>query len=213
MLDGCPEVSVIPDEELMLILQLTGDSVRANEIFGELFRRYHARVASWCGRLVHDSSCGMDLAQEVFLKAWRHRHTFRGDSRICTWLYAISRNHCLNFIRRIEADPLARVEAFPSDLADRSSNIHASVENAQAFRFLWALLEKSLTDMEKRVMALHFGHGMTLDAITCSCGLTNPSGAKAYIVNARRKLRRVMAASRKVAVLPNAHAKVQSRAA
>jgi hypothetical protein len=37
-------------------------------------------------------------------------------------------------------------------------------------------------------MTLHYGHDMRLEAITAALGLTNTSGAKAYIVSARRKL-------------------------
>jgi hypothetical protein len=37
-------------------------------------------------------------------------------------------------------------------------------------------------------MTLHYGHDMRLDAITTALGLTNTSGAKAYIVSAKRKL-------------------------
>jgi hypothetical protein len=37
-------------------------------------------------------------------------------------------------------------------------------------------------------MVLHYGHEMPLDAITAALGLTNTSGAKAYIVSAKRKL-------------------------
>jgi hypothetical protein len=37
-------------------------------------------------------------------------------------------------------------------------------------------------------MALHYGHDVPLADITRQLALTNPSGAKAYIVNARRKL-------------------------
>ena len=42
--------------------------------------------------------------------------------------------------------------------------------------------------MEARVMALHFGYEVPLAAITQQLALSNPSGAKAYVVNARRKL-------------------------
>jgi hypothetical protein len=43
-----------------------------------------------------------------------------------------------------------------------------------------------------RVMALHYGHEVPLAAITRQLSLDNPSGAKAYIVNARRKLQAVI---------------------
>ena len=41
-------------------------------------------------------------------------------------------------------------------------------------------------------MALHYGYELPLAAITQQLELTNPSGAKAYVVNARRKLNLVM---------------------
>lgn len=189
---GIEEISAVTDENLMLLLQSAQPGQLLDELFAELFRRYQTRVATWCGRLVRDPTRGMDLAQEVFLRAWRYRHTFRGDARVSTWLYAIARNHCLNAIRKLEIDPLARLEEFPPNLPDALGNIHTNAENAQAFERLWNVIDQTLTAMEKRVMALHYGHELTLETITRACSLSNPSGAKAYIVNAKRKLKRVL---------------------
>jgi RNA polymerase sigma-70 factor (ECF subfamily) len=189
---GIEQISAVTDENLMLLLQSAQDSKPLDELFAELFRRYQTRVATWCGRLVRDPGRGMDLAQEVFLRAYRYRHTFRGHARVSTWLYAITRNHCLNAIRKLEMDPLARLEEFPPHLADALGDVHANAENAQAFERLWTIINQTLTAMEKRVMALHYGHELTLEAITRACRLSNPSGAKAYIVNAKRKLKRVL---------------------
>jgi DNA-directed RNA polymerase specialized sigma24 family protein len=50
------------------------------------------------------------------------------------------------------------------------------------------LLAETLDETERRVMTLHYGEDLTLDAVTRLLGLTNASGAKAYIVSARRKL-------------------------
>jgi RNA polymerase sigma-70 factor, ECF subfamily len=189
---GMEDITIVSDEYLMILLGSADRESLVDDLFAEFFRRYHARVAAWCARLVRDPARGMDLAQEVFLRAYRYRHTFRGDARLSTWLYAIARNHCLNALRKLEADPLARVEEFPPHLADAAGDAHAGAENAQAFARMWSIVDETLTAMEKRVMALHYGHELTLDAITRACQLTNPSGAKAYIVNAKRKLKRVL---------------------
>jgi hypothetical protein len=45
-----------------------------------------------------------------------------------------------------------------------------------------------LDKTEARVMMLHYGQEMPLNAVSRMLGLTNKSGAKAYIVSARRKL-------------------------
>lgn len=189
---GSEDISIVSDEDLMIFLGSADRESLVDDLFAELFRRYQARVAAWCGRLVRDPARGVDLAQEVFLRAYRYRHTFRGDSRVSTWLYAIARNHCLNALRKLEVDPLSRVEEFPPHLTDGAGDAHAGAENAQAFAQMWSIVDETLTTMEKRVMALHYGHELTLDAITRACHLSNASGAKAYIVNAKRKLKRVL---------------------
>ena len=51
------------------------------------------------------------------------------------------------------------------------------------------LMNDALDETERLVMTLHYGHDMRLDAITTALGLTNTSGAKAYIVRAKRKLK------------------------
>jgi RNA polymerase sigma-70 factor (ECF subfamily) len=180
------------DETLMLLMQTAVDRDAIDTLFGELFRRYQFRVIAWCGRLVRDPARGADLAQEVFLRAFRYRNTFRGDSRLSTWLYAIARNHCINAIRKRAFDPLVNSDEFPADLADDAENAHTETERAQNFELLWDTMNAALTRTERRVMALHYGHDFSLAAITHRLMLSNPSGAKAYIVNARRKLQRAL---------------------
>ena len=57
-------------------------------------------------------------------------------------------------------------------------------------RLISTLVEEALDETEKKVFTLHYGNDLPLDAITRLLGLSNRAGAKAYIVSARRKLRR-----------------------
>lgn len=189
---GVGEIANVDDEQLVALLQSAVQRELIDELFSEFYRRFRVRVAAWCSRLVNDSEKGLDLCQEVFLRAYRHRHTFRGDARVSTWLYAICRNHCLNAVRRLRSDPLGKSEAFPPEFVDVYEDVHAGAERAEGFQHMWRIMEQTLTSTEKRVMALHYGHELTLATITRELMLSNPSGAKAYIVNARRKLKRVL---------------------
>jgi len=189
---GRESLAAIDDEQLMLLLQSAIEQDSIDELFGEFFRRYRTRVVSWCSRFVKDPERGMELAQEVFLRAFRYRHTFRGESRVSTWLFTIVRNHCLNAIRRLDSDPLEKSDPLPDALVDQFGDVHADLERNQNFERMWQVIDQTLTALEKRVMALHYGHEITLETITRELMLSNPSGAKAYIVNARRKLRRVL---------------------
>jgi RNA polymerase sigma-70 factor (ECF subfamily) len=198
MAQDCPEG--LTDEEVMLVLCDTNAGC-SDHLFSEIFRRYHTRVASWCFRLTRNRGRALDLAQEVFFKAYRYRHGFRGDSRFSTWLYAITRNHCLSSLKKI-ADPVDFGEIVPLRLQDFSTvRPDIEIEKKERQREVLRMIDSALEPMEARVMALHYGYELPLAAITQQLALTNPSGAKAYVVNARRKLNLVIKrrASRKLA--------------
>jgi RNA polymerase sigma factor (sigma-70 family) len=190
MAETIPEA--LSDEELMMVLRELPDAQRGR-LFAEVFRRYQTRVTSWCYRLTHNQASAVDLAQEIFFKAYRHMNAFRGDSRLSTWLYAITRNHCLSFIRKRAADPVEAGESVPVGLRDfTAAQPDRDIEAAQLNRRVWQVLNAALDPLEVRVMTLHYGYEMPLSAITQKLGLSNPSGAKAHIVNARRKLSAVI---------------------
>jgi RNA polymerase sigma-70 factor, ECF subfamily len=193
MAHDCPEA--LKDEELMFVLcdpEVDRGSALGDNMFSELFRRYHARVTSWCFRFTRNRCRALDLAQEVFFRAYRHRAGFRGDSRFSTRLYAITRNHCLSAVSRV-ADPVDIGEAVPLRLRDSSTvPVDIAMERRQKHEEMWRVIGNTLDATEARVMALHYGYEVPLATITRDLALTNPSGAKAYVVNARRKLNRAI---------------------
>jgi RNA polymerase sigma factor (sigma-70 family) len=186
MAGTCP--AALTDEEVMRVLC---DSA-SGELFTEIHRRYHVRVTSWCFRLARNRARAFDLTQEVFFKAYRHRHGFRGDARFSTWLYAITRNHCLSALKKL-ADPADAGETIPLRLRDVSAiQPDIQMERKQTHSEMWRMIGATLEPLEARVMALHYGYEWPLAAITQRLELSNPSGAKAYVVNARRKLNQVL---------------------
>ena len=67
---------------------------------------------------------------------------------------------------------------------------HEALQQPAGTRLVHALLDEALVETEKKVFTLHYGDEVPLDAITRLLGLQNRSGAKAFIVSARRKLKR-----------------------
>src|SRR5205085_10374798 len=159
----------------------------------ELFRRHYAKVVTWCLRVAGDREEAHDLAQGVFVKAQRHLAAFRGDSKVSTWLYSITRSECLNYLKsRASMDDALtddEAEALPDDPDTGPEHV---VELRSSLRVARALLDRELTETEKRVFTLHYGDDVPLKTITRLLGLTNASGAKAYLVSARRKLARAL---------------------
>jgi RNA polymerase sigma-70 factor, ECF subfamily len=92
--DGVQPGAAADQDRRLVDLAQHGD-VRA---FEALVRRYQRWVFTLVLRMAGDRADAEDLAQEVFLKAYRGLSSFRGGSRFSTWLYAIASHHCLNHL-------------------------------------------------------------------------------------------------------------------
>jgi RNA polymerase sigma-70 factor (ECF subfamily) len=177
------------DEELIAHWRLAPGSDRSRSLVEELFRRHQARVVAWCYRLTGERDSAVDLAQDVFVKAYASLDTFRADSKFTTWLYVIVRNKWRDELRARGARPREAPEDQMGEAEPiAESDAIALLAARDARVVVRQLMDRSLDETEKRVMTLHYGHEMQLDAITAALGLTNASGAKAYIVSAKRKL-------------------------
>jgi len=158
-----------------------------------LFRLHHKKVVTWCLRFTGDKEEANDLAQAIFLKAFRQLGSFRGESKISTWLYSITRSECMNYLKARSARPPPLEEEVLGSVPDAAAlSPLQMLERARSGPLVQSLLDRALDDIEKRVFTLHYGDDMPLDVITRLLGLTNRSGAKAFIVSARRKISRMV---------------------
>lgn len=67
--------------------------------FRSLFEEYNELVFKTCIGFLHNKEDAEDVTQEVFVELYRSAHTFRSEAKVSTWLYRISVNKSLNFIR------------------------------------------------------------------------------------------------------------------
>ena len=91
-----------PDVPLMLRVQ-AGDA----EAFAELLEKYQKPISRMIGRYLRDGAQADDLTQEVFLRVYRARRTWKPQPAFRSWLYRIATNLCLNYIRsrRVTVSP------------------------------------------------------------------------------------------------------------
>jgi RNA polymerase sigma-70 factor (ECF subfamily) len=92
-----------PDDDRDLVARAQAGDTRA---FEELVRRHQRWVFTLAFRMVGDGAEAEDLAQEVFLKAYRGLGGFRGAARFSTWLHSIASHHCLNALETRSRQPL-----------------------------------------------------------------------------------------------------------
>lgn len=184
----------LSDEALIAQARAEADKGATEQYLNELFRRHHVKVARWCLSVTGDRESAADLAQEICVKAYQNLAYFKGQSKFSTWLYSITRNHCLNALRsRSNAPEMDSDEMVMETLPDMGSDSPlATVERKQQAEIARQLINETLDEKEKAVFTLHFGEELPLDAITRMLKLENASGAKAYLVSAKRKLDRAV---------------------
>ena len=179
----------LTDEQLVTLYQSGGDVARSGRHANELLTRYSERVVTWCLRFCGDREVARDLAQDVLLKAYRHLGAFRSDAKFSTWLYSITRNHCLNYVRERATEPEGNGEPIENDILDhREWDSAAEMERRQMVETVRELVMETLDETEMQVMMLHYGEEMPVASVTRVLGLKNASGAKAFLVSAKRKL-------------------------
>jgi RNA polymerase sigma-70 factor (ECF subfamily) len=168
------------DEDHRLVERARAGDVRA---FEALVRRYERWVFTLAFRMVGDRGDAEDIAQEVFLKAYRGLAGFRGGSRFSTWLYAIASHHCLNHLasrdaraRRAERTGTAsdgRGGALPSVLdriADETPGPDAVLERHELQRMVQHELLR-LTEHHRIVLILRDIQGMSYEDIAATLGV------------------------------------------
>lgn len=119
MTDASGPVAGLTDEEL-LRAHVAGDL----SAFSVLVTRHRDRMWAIALRTMRNPEDAADALQDAYISAFRRAASFRGDSRVTTWLHRVVVNACLDRIRRNkvrQADPL------PTDL-DRATEMSANLD-------------------------------------------------------------------------------------
>jgi len=68
--------------------------------YGKLLDDFQQKVFATCITFVPNKEDAEDIAQDVFVEVFNSIHKFRGNSKLSTWIYKITTNKCLEFIRK-----------------------------------------------------------------------------------------------------------------
>ena len=160
------------------------------EAFRQLVETYQApayRLAlRMCGG---DAALAEDAAQEAFLAAWRGLPRFRGDSRFSTWLYRLTTNAAIDYLRREKrhraADDIAELE-----LPDDAPTMQELSERAETQSRVRRALS-CLSDEHRQVLLLRYMQELDYGEIAAALEVSEGT-VKSRINRAKARLRELL---------------------
>jgi RNA polymerase sigma-70 factor (ECF subfamily) len=175
------------DADLVRTIRSGKNSDAGRAAANELLGRYRRAVYLWCFRYVRDHERALDLSQDVFLRAWRGLDAFGGRAGFSSWLFAITRNRCLDEVKRVDvfADDESDIEKLPAV----GANPALQLEERESEEEIYELMITALEPLERWTLWLRCFERMPVDEISRVLGIDQASGARGILQKARRKLR------------------------
>ena len=167
--------------------------------FETLVERYQQQVYHLTLRMVGNDADAQDLAQEAFVRAWRGLGSFQFTSQFSTWLYRLTSNICIDFLRAqkrrkvVSLTMLRDDEDSQWDLPDSDplpEQQMIAAEEREALSRAFASLDPEF----RQILTLRIVNGCSYQQISQILGVAEGT-VKSRISRAREQLRKKMAAN------------------
>jgi RNA polymerase sigma-70 factor (ECF subfamily) len=159
-------------------------SEKDSKWFAILYDRYAPGVYNKCINLTHDKVASQDLTHDIFIKAFTSINSFKGKSSFFTWLYAITYNTCIDYLRKVNL----YIDIPISD--DNTPIVKDEIDDKELMRIeldrLKILLKEIPTD-DKMILLMKYQDEMTIHDIE-EVFQIGESAAKMRISRAKKKI-------------------------
>src|SRR3954453_23553247 len=120
--------------------------------FNYLVEKYHRAMVHFLFRMVHTQAVAEELAQEVFLRVYRSRESYRAEAKFTTWLYRIATNLAVNHARDTKHERAAQNVYL--DVPDPETGTTPEVADDEPTVEQRLLRDERMAAIRKHVMAL-----------------------------------------------------------
>ena len=168
------------------------------EAFEALVLEHQNKVYSLALRMVGNEEDARDMAQEAFIRAFSSLTGFRGDSKFSVWLYRLTSNICIDFLRsRAKKRTVSMTwtddegdDAGELEIPDERFSPHPELERRELRSAIQRALARLPDDMREVLLLREVG-GLSYDEIAASLSLEEGT-VKSRIARARGALRKVL---------------------
>jgi RNA polymerase sigma-70 factor (ECF subfamily) len=180
-------------DDAAIMLQLRSGNMAG---FDFLIQKYRKPIIHFMYRMVHNQAVAEELAQEVFLRVYRSRETYRAEARFSTWLYRIATNLGVNYARDNRHERMASTVYLDEtdsetgttpDVADITPDVEAKMLRQERLN---AIREHvmSLPERQRMAVLMHKYEGMDYKQIGDVLKLSE-SATKSLLFRAYQTLR------------------------
>ena len=159
------------------------------QAYAELVNRYQNFVFTVCLRYTSSREDAEEIAQDIFVKAYRCLSDFRGDSKFSTWLYTIVNTSCITFLRkkRLQTHSLDDEKVFAvADNIDGGMRANQVEQKSRIAMVNQAIQLLSADDA--KIITLFYKGEQSLDEIGSILGI-DPNTVKVKLHRARVRLK------------------------
>jgi RNA polymerase sigma-70 factor (ECF subfamily) len=146
---GAGSAAVDPKSDAAIMLRVAaGDE----EGFNYLVGKYHRAMIHFLYRMVRNQAVAEELAQEVFLRVYRSRESYRAEAKFTTWLYRIATNLAVNHARDTKHERAA--QNIYLDAPDEETGTTPEVADDEPSVEQRLMTDERMAAIRKHVMAL-----------------------------------------------------------
>ena len=163
------------------------------EAFERLVRTYENKIYHLALRMCGSADEAADVAQEAFLAAWRGLPSFRGEAGFATWLYRLTSNAAIDYLRRQKkqrGDMSLDDEELGLDAVDSAPGPQETAEGSE-LRAAVAEGLNQLSEGHRQVLVLREVQGLSYEEIA-SVLEVDMGTVKSRISRARSSLRKIL---------------------
>lgn len=161
-------------------------------LYAHLVKRYQSFVFTIALRYTPNREDAEEIAQDVFVKAYRSLADFRGESKFSTWLYTIVTTTCITFLRKKKVTIHSLDNEHIFEAADNQNSAFKANQVEQKSK-AQAINEaiKLLSVDDARIITLFYQAEQSLEEIGRIIGI-DPNTAKVKLHRARQRLKEKM---------------------
>jgi RNA polymerase sigma-70 factor (ECF subfamily) len=155
--------------------------------FDMLYNRYGKKVFAKSISLLQDRALAEDATQEIFVKILLNLSKFKGSSKFSTWVYSITYNYCIDYIRkqkkhRVVADESHLVEEPIEEVSDKEL-LEIKIERLE-------VIMDNADSKDKAILMMKYMDNMSIKDMS---GILNrsESAVKMSILRAKHRVKKI----------------------